>query len=58
MEGLGKDHAHGLPLVLQPRAQPALSPPLGGSVPVVEDSLLIPSSDPDDRDALRRRPGG
>ena len=31
MEGLGKDHAHGLPLVFQPRAQPALSPPLGGS---------------------------
>ena len=25
VEGLGKDHAHGLPLVLQPRAKPALS---------------------------------
>ena len=31
VEGLGKDHAHGLPLVLKPRAQLALSPPLGGS---------------------------
>ena len=32
MEGLGTDDAHGLPLVLQPRAEPALPPPHGGSL--------------------------
>ena len=31
VESLGNDHAHGLPLVLQPRAEPPLSPPHGGS---------------------------
>ena len=31
VEGLGKENAHGLPLVLQPRAESVLSPPRGGS---------------------------
>ena len=31
MEGLGKDRAHGLLLVFQPRTEPAVSPPPGGT---------------------------